>query len=842
MATSDLVFRLLGVDAGASRAIAGVGKAAEAAGLQSKTAAERSAEAWGRVGKAFNLVGKLSAVAVLGIGVEGVKAATSFEQAMTRINTQAGVSKSGVAELSKAVLGLAPQVGVGPDELAAGLYHVESAFQSTGITGARAMDILKTAAEGARVGGSDLVDTTNALDAAIVSGIPGVQNFQQAMGALNKIVGSGDMSMQDLADAFGTGAVAVVKNFGLSLNDVGAALATFGDNNIRGADAGTALRMSVMALAKPVASGDKLLQGIGITTGQLARDMAHGGLNQAMKDLVGHMDQAGITGNKVGQFITDAFGKKAGVGLAVLTGQFGRFESKVGDVKAAAGGFANAWAGQQDTLKQKLADLAQSWKVFEIEIGQKIIPILKTTLDYLSKHPGVLKLAAAGVTAFASAWTLWKFGQIIEGLTRMSRAILGVGAASTTAAAESDAANIGGAAAGAASAGRGAALLGGARRLIIPVAVTYAVLEGTGLTSSLSDVIHGDITKAQEDSPKWMKSLASGILGLFGRQLSSVAQLTSAEKGPFNEVMAKYGESAGKRFADALIADKGDIALAWSSVYRDIAKSDPKLFGAQGKQAGNLFSKGMLDAVTATQPFHLALANVNALLDSNTNSLTENSVGAESNRKGLKTLTETMIASARAYADSTGVQSDNTAALRVGVAQILNSASATGLNRQQVADYLNTLIKIPGYKVTTLGLDGAAAAQAQIDGFLQSLAQIPSQVRVPVTAYLTNPNLANSLAGAAAGVSIPGFATGTSSAPRGFAWVGEHGPELMRMRGGEQVITHAKSMSMAGGGSITINVNAINASSFRDQLRSGGLGREIAAEMNRQGLGGAVYN
>lgn len=35
---------------------------------------------------------------------------------------------------------------------------------------------------------------------------------------------------------------------------------------------------------------------------------------------------------------------------------------------------------------------------------------------------------------------------------------------------------------------------------------------------------------------------------------------------------------------------------------------------------------------------------------------------------------------------------------------------------------------------------------------------------------------------------LPGFAMGTSSAPAGLALVGESGPELVRFRGGEQVI------------------------------------------------------
>lgn len=72
-----------------------------------------------------------------------------------------------------------------------------------------------------------------------------------------------------------------------------------------------------------------------------------------------------------------------------------------------------------------------------------------------------------------------------------------------------------------------------------------------------------------------------------------------------------------------------------------------------------------------------------------------------------------------------------------------------------------------------------------------------------------------------------GYASGTLSAPPGLAWVGENGPELVRMRGGERVYNAGESMRIAeqtaarssGGSSIagsisvslggmTINVNA----------------------------------
>lgn len=46
---------------------------------------------------------------------------------------------------------------------------------------------------------------------------------------------------------------------------------------------------------------------------------------------------------------------------------------------------------------------------------------------------------------------------------------------------------------------------------------------------------------------------------------------------------------------------------------------------------------------------------------------------------------------------------------------------------------------------------------------------------------------------------IPGHAAGTRSAPPGFAWVGERGPELMHFMGGETVIPHEMSVSAARG-------------------------------------------
>jgi len=382
-------------------------------------------------GEGGQYMSKLSAVskaALLGIGIaavgvagKSVMMASQFQASMLRISTNAGLPRSQIKGLSDDVLNLAGQVGFSPDSLSEALYHIESSFASTGITGQKAMELLKVAAEGAQVGGADLTDVTNALNAAVSSGIPGVENFSQAMGALNAIVGSGDMHMQDLADALGTGVLAVVKGYGLSLKDVGAALATFGDNNIRGAAAATDLRMAVQAMAVPAKAGAEALNKIGLTAKSLGADMEKGGLKLALNDLVNHMRKAGVTAKEQGDLITTIFGKKAGGGLAVLAGQIDRVNSKYPELSKGANGFGAAVNANNATFQQKMKDAQAAMDALGVKIGTALLPVatkilggMSKVVSFLTAHSGALiafsvALGAVGIGFAAASIASWSF-------------------------------------------------------------------------------------------------------------------------------------------------------------------------------------------------------------------------------------------------------------------------------------------------------------------------------------------------------------------------------------------------------------------------------------------------
>lgn len=264
MSLADATLRmvLLGDDVSASAALKRVG--ANASATEKRLALMSSS--MGKLGKTMTHAFTLPALAIAGVSV---KMATDFSSAMTRIQTQAGGTAKDVEHLSKQVLALGGHVQQGPVELANSLYHLKS----VGMDNADAMRALVQSSHLAAVGNSNLEDTTNALAGAWRTGIKGATDFRQTVGTLNAIVGAGNMTMQDLTAAMGTGILPAAKTFGLSMKDVGAALSVFTDEGQSADSAATRLRMSLSLLGAPSQAAEKVLGGIGLSGHQLGEEL-----------------------------------------------------------------------------------------------------------------------------------------------------------------------------------------------------------------------------------------------------------------------------------------------------------------------------------------------------------------------------------------------------------------------------------------------------------------------------------------------------------------------------------------------------------------------------------------
>jgi TP901 family phage tail tape measure protein len=799
-----------------------------------------------------NKVAALAATAMVGFLGESIRMASSFDSKMALLSTQAGVSQDKIAGLSKGVLDLAGQVGFSPDSLAESLYHVESNFESMGISSQKALDLTKVAAEGAAVGHAKLVDVTNALTAAVASGIPGVQDFQQAMGVLNATVGVGDMQMQDLASAFGSGMVANVKGFGLSITDVGAALATFGDNNIRGAAAGTQLRMSVQALAKPVATAKDTLKELGLTQTTLAEDMQKGGLKLALEDLVARMNKAGIAADQQGQIITDAFGRKAGAGLNVLVSQMDRLESKYPALAAGANGFGDAWAKTQQTFAFQTKQLQSSLDALMISLGEKLIPyvqqVVKALLDHKQATVEVLQVTGLLITALAGFAAISKTVALIQGLVTGFKAANEAMIAYKLRIFEVQVANV--------AAGGGLSTLGAAFSALGTKAKIAVGATGIGLFLM---VISKLAASGQNDGPN-IDQLTTSLTQLgksgevageagktFGTNLDQLGYAVdrvagkSAGMDHFNDIMNKIFTLGTEKSNSMQTAQKNIDALDQSLAsmvqtgHADLAAAalehlqealvkqgkDPAelageltkyndalqgtaleqkitadTMGALGQQAVDTTAKlgdqehtaqglkeAIIDLNDANRKALDGMAGLYAAIDDGTKALGENGRSLHMVNGELDLTNEKARGNEKALSD---------------LAAKTDNAAEAALNNGESWDKVNKIYETGRDNLVSLAEKMGLNAQ-QAKDLADAILTIPDRT-VTVTTKFVN---VHTEVGSNGDSYQHGFATGgiigaAGGGPRsGMVWVGEQGPELVRLPSGSSVIPSGQSRSMA---------------------------------------------
>lgn len=303
-----------------------------------------------------------------------VSAATTFQSEMLLIQTQARATANEVQTMTDAVMGMAVGVQTGPEALAKGLYHIES----VGLRGAKALDVLTTAAKGARLGNADLESVTNALVAAVTSGIKGVENMSEAMGTLDGIVGSGNMRMQDLSDSLRSGVLATATAFGLSLQDVGAALASMTDQGIPATEAATRLRITMALLGAPTAAATAQLSRIGLTSTDMAYAMrSPGGLIAAIELLRDHLRGSGLDAVQQSQILKAAFGgSRSSSGLLTLIGNVDLLHAKMDIIKGASKNFLQLFEVQSQTAAAKFNALGAAVEVTAVHFGNALLPTI----------------------------------------------------------------------------------------------------------------------------------------------------------------------------------------------------------------------------------------------------------------------------------------------------------------------------------------------------------------------------------------------------------------------------------------------------------------------------------
>jgi TP901 family phage tail tape measure protein len=188
-------------------------------------------------------------MALVGIGVGAavaVDAAGKFQDQTTHLVTDAGESARNLGMVQQGILSVSAATGTSATDITNAMYHIESG----GYHGAAGLALLKTAAEGAKVGGADLDTVSRTLVGTMNAYGMSASHSTAFMNQLIATVGAGDMRMQDLASSLSSVAP-LAAAVHIQFAQVGGAIATMTAQGMSAQQSTQDLANTIRALSNP---------------------------------------------------------------------------------------------------------------------------------------------------------------------------------------------------------------------------------------------------------------------------------------------------------------------------------------------------------------------------------------------------------------------------------------------------------------------------------------------------------------------------------------------------------------------------------------------------------------
>lgn len=766
---------------------------------------------------------------LLGMGAAALKMSTDFNAGMANV-ASLGLPIERVNELKRAVQEMSIELGKSTADLTDGLYQVISAFGDTADT----VEILRINAQAAAAGLATTTDAIN-LTSAITKayGDVSAQTVQQVSDLAFQAVKLGQTTFPELASSMGRVAP-LAASLGVSVEELFGVMATFTGVTGSASEVSTQLRGVLQSMMAPTASMKNLIAEMGFASG--AAMVQQLGLQGSIAAIVQAANEAGAP---LQSYIGSIEGQT--LALAATGGQAVVFSEKMAAMSDALGASDAAFAAQTQSVNAlgfQWSQLIMRVGVFTQRVGDILTPIMLTLIAALD--PLIVKAE--------------ELLSVFENLDPTTQAI-GVGVAALTAAAGPALMALGAAMTMVAPAiGAVGTALG---LLLSPIGLVVAAVAGLGVAWTLNLGGIQEITASVVDDVGNAFNTATESLAGFGEY----ANLTFRQ-------LFDGAQSVFAQIGDVLAPAMDRIQTAFGGVGESVNQLAPHF---EGLLAAAL---GMGDALKAVLPIVSGLAQALGVTLVVAASAAMNLVAAAI--QNMASIVGPIIDQVSATITLLVTTVKNVAALVMAVAT--GDWPAAWQAMQNIVggfkDYfLTTLENVKSFGVaifdtlkqtvlnTLADLDSGAKSQmdalrAWWDGAWSALTGAFEPVRQGIeTVQSTIDGLKKAIedfVGWIKGVSIPnpfagiqmpslpslpslpnpfgGNRLGTVYAHGGWSWVGEAGPELVRLPRGARVFSAQESQAVVGGG-VNVTIQQANIRSEQDIWQ---LAHAIEAILRRQ--------
>lgn len=348
---------------------------------------------------AFRQAGKrmliASAALTAGLGV-AINQAAKFQKQMAQVSTMLDQqSMKHMPRFEKQIKSMAIEFGESTATLADGLYNILSAS----IPAAQAMDVLDVAVKAAKGGLTDTGTAADAITTILNSYQLGAEKAADVSDLLFSIVKRGKLTFAQLAPNIGKVA-AMASNAGMSLEDLGATIATLTRNGIRTEMAMTGIRGVLNGLMGATEESAKIFKdklGFAMETASLK---THG----FIKILQG-IKKARMTPEEIKKMFPNVRGL---VAIVAAMGDLKGMTKDIAIMTNRAGEAQKAYEKNAKVTAVTLARLKEAFNQLAVEIGTKLLPavdmISKKIIAILKWYNG-LGEGTKKITAFTIAFT-----------------------------------------------------------------------------------------------------------------------------------------------------------------------------------------------------------------------------------------------------------------------------------------------------------------------------------------------------------------------------------------------------------------------------------------------------
>lgn len=328
---------------------------------------------------AISRAGLALGTAVGGALTYSVKKAADFQSSMAKVKAITNANETEFASLNEAAKEMAANSVFGADQVSQAMYNLGSA----GYDANKIIETMPGLLNLAAAAQTDL-GTAAEITTSIMSGF-GIEAGRAAEVAdiLAQAANSSNASIPDLGESMKyVGPVA--KTLGLSLEQTASAIGLLSNVGIKGSEAGTALRASLLALISPSSESQKLMDklGLSVTTAE--------GKMKPLPELLGHFGEKlkGMTDAQKTATVSQLVGTEAASGFLSLIEAGPKQLSDFEQALKSSGGTAKKVADtQMNTLKGKMEEFQGALENVGIEIGEDFLPVLT---DFAEKIADVL--------------------------------------------------------------------------------------------------------------------------------------------------------------------------------------------------------------------------------------------------------------------------------------------------------------------------------------------------------------------------------------------------------------------------------------------------------------------